>query len=105
MELCARALHQADTPWVSLEHPEKLSQAPLEILEQAQYGIFFTGEIADLTNSAQKGLILGGILNLPLMTTVPSIERCLQLVPLGEQGLIVRCHVMDDGAQSQPERV
>ncbi len=58
MELCARALHQADTPWVSLEHPEKLSQAPLEILEQSQYGIFFTGEIADLTTSAQKGLIM-----------------------------------------------
>jgi DNA-binding NtrC family response regulator len=58
MELCARALHQANTPWVTLEHPEKLAQAPLEILQHAQDGVFYTGEIAELSGSAQKGLLL-----------------------------------------------
>ncbi len=58
VELCARALHQAGTPWVTLDAPEKLAQAPLEMLQHAQNGVLFTGEIAELSNSAQKGLLL-----------------------------------------------
>jgi DNA-binding NtrC family response regulator len=58
IELCARALHQADTPWMVLEQPEKLAQAPLEILQHTQGGVFYTGEIAELSSSAQKGLLL-----------------------------------------------
>jgi DNA-binding NtrC family response regulator len=58
MELCARALHKADTPWITLEHPEKLEQAPLSLLEQARDGLLFISEIADLTHNEQKGLLL-----------------------------------------------
>jgi DNA-binding NtrC family response regulator len=58
MELCARALHQAGTPWVTLDSTENLAQAPLEILQHGQDGVFFTGEIAELSKSAQKGLLL-----------------------------------------------
>ncbi len=58
MELCARALHKQDTPWITLEHPEKLEQAPLSLLEQARDGLLFIPEIADLTHNEQKGLLL-----------------------------------------------
>lgn len=57
-ELCARALHKSDTPWVTLEHPEKLAQTPLSLLEQARDGLLFIAEVADLSHSEQKGLLL-----------------------------------------------
>lgn len=57
-EICARALHKLDTPWVVLDHPEKLAQAPLDILEQARDGLLFINDVANLTHSEQKGLLL-----------------------------------------------
>jgi len=57
-ELCARSLHKPDTPWVALEQPEKLAQAPLELLEQAKGGLLFIPELADLGRIEQKGLLL-----------------------------------------------
>lgn len=57
-ELCARALHQQDTPWLALEHHEKLAQSPLELLEQARDGLLFINEIGNLNHSEQKGLLL-----------------------------------------------
>ena len=58
VELCARALHKADTPLVVLENPEKLVHTPMELLEQAKGGLLFCQEISELSHSQQKGLQL-----------------------------------------------
>ena len=58
VELCARFLHNADTPWLGLNEYEKLATAPLEILEQARDGIVFIDEVAALNKTEQKGLQL-----------------------------------------------
>ena len=58
VELCARFLHSADTPWLGLSEYEKLATAPLEILEQAREGIVFINEVAALNKTEQKGLQL-----------------------------------------------
>lgn len=58
VELCARFLHQPETPWVGLNEYEKLSSAPLEILDQAREGIVFIEELTALSKAEQKGLML-----------------------------------------------
>lgn len=58
LELCARFLHVAGTPWLSLSEYEKLANAPLEILEYARDGIVFIEEVAALQKTEQKGLQL-----------------------------------------------
>jgi DNA-binding NtrC family response regulator len=58
IELCARFLHVADTPWVGLTEYEKLATAPLELLEQARDGIIFIDEVSALNKTEQKGLQL-----------------------------------------------
>ena len=55
-ELCARALHKVDTPWLSLDQTEKLSEAPLDLLEELRGGVLFIDEIANLDRIEQKGL-------------------------------------------------
>ncbi|HEU4709790.1 MAG TPA: sigma-54 dependent transcriptional regulator [Methylophilaceae bacterium] len=57
-ELCARFLHQPDTPWMELTQPERLTAAPMEILEQLRDGLLFVPEVADLAKAEQKGLLL-----------------------------------------------
>jgi DNA-binding NtrC family response regulator len=57
-ELCARFLHQQDTPWLELAQPEKLTAAPIEILEQLRDGLLYIPEVADLAKAEQKGLLL-----------------------------------------------
>ena len=58
MELCARFLHVAGTPWVSLNEYEKLASAPLDILEQAREGVVYIDEVTALNKTEQKGLSL-----------------------------------------------
>ena len=58
VELCARFLHVAGTPWVSLSEYDKLANAPLEILEYARDGVVFIEEVAALQKTEQKGLQL-----------------------------------------------
>jgi DNA-binding NtrC family response regulator len=58
VELCARFLHSAGTPWVGINEYEKLATAPLEILEQAREGVVFIEEVAALNKTEQKGLLL-----------------------------------------------
>jgi len=58
VELCARFLHSADTPWLGLTEYEKLATAPLELLEQARDGIIFIDEVSALNKTEQKGLQL-----------------------------------------------
>lgn len=57
-ELCARFLHHPDTPWLELTRFEKLSTAPLDLLEQSREGLIFIPEVADLSKTEQKGLLL-----------------------------------------------
>lgn len=57
-ELCARFLHEQDTPWLELVEYDKLTAAPLGILEQLQDGLLFVPEVAELNKSEQKGLLL-----------------------------------------------
>ena len=57
-ELCARFLHNTGTPWVNLTEFSQLVHAPLEILEQANDGVVYVPEIAELNKTEQKGLLL-----------------------------------------------
>jgi len=57
-ELCARFLHQANTPWLELFETQRLVDAPLEILEQLNDGVLFVPEVAELNKTQQKGLML-----------------------------------------------
>lgn len=58
VELCARFLHIAGTPWHSLVEHEKLASAPLEILESTREGILYIDEVCALNKTQQKGLQL-----------------------------------------------
>ncbi len=58
VEMCARFLHVAGTPWLGLTEYEKLATAPLELLEQAHDGIVFIDEVSALNKTEQKGLQL-----------------------------------------------
>ena len=57
-ELCAKFLHQSNTPWLELTDFQRLADAPLEILEQLSEGVLFVPEVADLNKTQQKGLML-----------------------------------------------
>lgn len=57
-EHCARFLHSAGTPWLALTEFSQLVNAPLEILEQANDGVVYVPEIAELNKTEQKGLLL-----------------------------------------------
>ena len=58
VELCARFLHQPDTPWLELTEYDKLAEAPLDVLEQLRDGLLFIPEVAELNRTEQKGLLL-----------------------------------------------
>jgi two-component system, NtrC family, nitrogen regulation response regulator NtrX len=53
---CARALHDANTPWITLESGQRLINNPLEILESARGGTLFCSEVAHLSRSEQRSL-------------------------------------------------
>ncbi|HZV98852.1 MAG TPA: sigma-54 dependent transcriptional regulator [Methylophilaceae bacterium] len=57
-ELCARFLHVHNTPWLELNQYEKLTVAPLEMLEHLRDGLLFIPEVAELSRTEQKGLLL-----------------------------------------------
>jgi DNA-binding NtrC family response regulator len=57
-ELCARFLHEQNTPWLELVEYDKLTAAPLGLLEQLQDGLLFIPEVAELNKTEQKGLLL-----------------------------------------------
>lgn len=58
IELCARFLHQPNTPWQVLTETNKLAEATIELLEQLREGCLFVPEVADLSKTEQKGLSL-----------------------------------------------
>jgi DNA-binding NtrC family response regulator len=57
-ELCAKFLHKPDTPWLELTDTQRLVDAPLDILEQLREGILFISELASLSKTEQKGLMV-----------------------------------------------
>ena len=57
-ELCARYLQSQNTPWLQLTEFGQLASAPLDILETIRDGVLYITEIADLSKTEQKGLLL-----------------------------------------------
>jgi len=57
-ELCARFLQLPETPWIDLTDTERLTQAPIDVLEQNREGVVFVPEVATLNKTEQKGLML-----------------------------------------------
>lgn len=57
-ELCARFLQNANTPWLQLTEFDQLVSAPLSILEPIRDGVLYIPEIAALSKTEQKGLLL-----------------------------------------------
>jgi two-component system nitrogen regulation response regulator NtrX len=57
-ELCARFLHQANSPWLELSEHSRLSSEPLALLAQCEQGVLFIPEVAELDRTQQKGLSL-----------------------------------------------
>lgn len=57
-ELCAKFLHQANTPWMELLELQRLADAPLDLLEQLREGILFIPEVSELDKTQQKGLLV-----------------------------------------------
>ncbi len=53
---CARALHEANSPWLVLESGQRLISSPLEILESARGGTLYCPEVAMLSRSEQRSL-------------------------------------------------
>ncbi|MDP3210131.1 sigma-54 dependent transcriptional regulator [Methylotenera sp.] len=57
-ELCARFLHNTNTPWLELIEYSQLVTAPLDVLASANDGVVYLPEIAELNKTEQKGLLL-----------------------------------------------
>ena len=58
VELCARFVHQPNTPWLAPENLGVLAEAPLDLLSQTREGTLFVHEVGDLNRMEQKGLML-----------------------------------------------
>jgi len=57
-ELCARFLQNVNTPWLQLAEFSQLATAPLDILEPIRDGVLYISEVAELSKTEQKGLLL-----------------------------------------------
>jgi DNA-binding NtrC family response regulator len=57
-EVCARFLHQPNTPWIAPETHAVLADAPFELAEKARDGSLYLHEVSDLTRIEQRGLLL-----------------------------------------------
>jgi two-component system, NtrC family, nitrogen regulation response regulator NtrX len=77
---CARALHDANTPWITLESGQRLINNPLEILESARGGTLFCNEVAHLSRSEQRSLTF----MLGKMTHYAVRVVCASSEPLGQ---------------------
>ncbi len=57
-EVCARFLHQPNTPWVAPDSTALLAEAPMELAEKARDGALFLHDVSELTRLEQRGLLL-----------------------------------------------
>lgn len=84
-ELCARFLHQPDTPWRLLGDPSRLVEGTLELAEELRDGLLFVPAVDQLKRLEQKGLLL--LLNKAdryNLRVVCAVHRPLQ--PLVDEG-------------------
>ena len=58
VEICARVLHTRNTPWITPETTAQLAEQPIEILNQARDGTLFVHDVATLSRTEQKGMLL-----------------------------------------------
>lgn len=58
IEVCARLLHTRNTPWVTPETTAQIAEQPIEILNQARDGTLFVHDVASLTRTEQKGMLM-----------------------------------------------
>ena len=58
LEICARFLHQPDTPWIVPDDFSDLAERPFDLLEQARDGILYLHDVAEMGRLEQKGLLL-----------------------------------------------
>lgn len=56
-ELIARALNVNGAPWVTPAKPEQLVESAFELLQKAQHGVLYLGDIAQLSLPAQRAVI------------------------------------------------
>ncbi|MPZ42141.1 MAG: response regulator [Betaproteobacteria bacterium] len=57
-EVCARFLHQPNTPWVAPDSTGMLAEAPMELAEKARDGTLFLHDVSELARLEQRGLLL-----------------------------------------------
>jgi two-component system, NtrC family, nitrogen regulation response regulator NtrX len=78
---CARAVHEANTPWITLESGQRLINNPLEILESARGGTLFCSEVSQLSRSEQRSLafMLGKMASYGVRVVCASSEPLGQL--------------------------
>ncbi len=57
-ELCARFLHQPDTPWLQLDDPGRLAEDTQRLTEELRDGLLFIPAVDTLKRLEQKGLLL-----------------------------------------------
>jgi DNA-binding NtrC family response regulator len=57
-EVCARFLHQPNTPWVVPETNGMLGESPMELAEKARDGTLFLYDVSELNRLEQRGLLL-----------------------------------------------
>ena len=78
-EAAARALQQADQPWLALPSGTRLAANPLAVLDEARDGTLYCAEIGQYAKAEQKGLAF----------LLPKLERasvtlvCTSAEPLG----------------------
>lgn len=58
LEICARFLHQPNSPWVALGSFSDLAECPLDVLERAREGVLYLSDVAEMGRLEQKGLLL-----------------------------------------------
>jgi two-component system, NtrC family, nitrogen regulation response regulator NtrX len=57
-EVCARFLHQPNTPWVIPDNSGTLAESPMELAEKARDGTLYLHDVSELSRLEQRGLLL-----------------------------------------------
>jgi DNA-binding NtrC family response regulator len=57
-EVCARFLHQPNTPWAAPESTAVLAESPMDLAEKARDGTLFLHDVSELARLEQRGLLL-----------------------------------------------
>jgi two-component system, NtrC family, nitrogen regulation response regulator NtrX len=57
VELCARYVHQPNTPWLGPDDNGWLAENPFQVLPETRDGILFVADVVNLNRQEQRGLI------------------------------------------------